>query len=278
MISTAQRAGEIYRHLPAKYFNDIAFSLSLLQALSDNDIVEKLGGIVTNCINESVNHRLDSLNAEIQGLRAKLQEKDSIISDLRKEVHEIQDQYDALEQYGRRSSLRISGISEDYGENTSPAIVKLANETLGLYPPLQEKDIDVSHRLAKPKGAAAEEPRPVIVRCMTRKDRFRVISKRSNLKAFNETVDEKNKDFYAKKKDSKYTAKLYINEDLTSRRASLFTITRNMLKAKHLSQAWTYNGNIKIKLNNGKIESVKNEMDLIRLIPGVELEQYKSKR
>ena len=43
-------------------------------------------------------------------------------------------------------------------EKTTEAIVGLANSVLKLDPPLQESDIDVSHRLAKPKNAARRTP------------------------------------------------------------------------------------------------------------------------
>ena len=39
--------------------------------------------------------------------------------------------------------------------------VDLANEVLQLDPEMEEKDIDVSHRMPKPRSAREEDPRPV---------------------------------------------------------------------------------------------------------------------
>ena len=42
---------------------------------------------------------------------------------------------------------------------------------------------------------------------------------------------------------------MYINEDLTSTRARLFSTVRTLQKKRHFDQAWTYNGNVKVKLH-----------------------------
>ena len=44
------------------------------------------------------------------------------------------------------------------GDNSK---VGLPNEVLQLDPEMEEKDIDVSHRLPKPRSAREEDPRPV---------------------------------------------------------------------------------------------------------------------
>ena len=115
---------------------------------------------------------------QVRGLKTALADRDDTIAQLQGEVRRLRLQNDVLEQHGRRSSLRITGISETC-EDTTAAVVALANDVLQLDPKLEEKDIDISHRLPKPHSAKEEEPRPVIVRFMTRKDRRRVITERS---------------------------------------------------------------------------------------------------
>ena len=121
-----------------------------------------------------------SLRDDVRSLRATLADRDATIAALQSEVQVLQDDYDALEQYGRRNGLRISGIPEQDNEDTTTAIVNLANDVLKVEPPLQRDDINISHRLRKPRRP--HEPAPVIVRFLRRTDRNRVISERNNLR------------------------------------------------------------------------------------------------
>ena len=93
--------------------------------------------------NKDLVNQVASLSKEVLGLKTALADWDATIAQLQGEVQGLRLQKDALEQYGRRSSLRIMGISEDH-EDTTEAVVNLANEVLQLDPKLEEKDIDVS--------------------------------------------------------------------------------------------------------------------------------------
>ena len=144
----------------------------------------------------------------------------SIIVELRTEIQKLKEDHDDLEQYGRRNNIRISGIPEpvlkdDEVENTTPAVVALANEDLKVDPPLQLGDIEVSHRLRKPRHAKEDEPRSIIVRFRSKNERFRVISNRKQLKSYNLTSEQPN---------------IYINEDLTSMRTKLFSTVKALHK------------------------------------------------
>ena len=130
----------------------------------------------------------------MQSLKAQLNDRDAKIASLKVEVRKLREDHDALEQYGRRNNLHISGLPEpqlepDQAEDTTGTIVQLANDVLKLDPPLQATDIEVSHRLKRPKNARVREPRPVIIRFLSKQERFRVISNRKHLKAHNENQD-----------------------------------------------------------------------------------------
>ena len=236
---------------------EISFKLNYLQCLDDDEVVEKLGRIIRNG-NKELLESVTALTAQVKSFKDQLAQRDARIDKLEAQVTELSAANDALEQYGRRSSIRISGISETWEDRTTEAVVELANTVLKVDPPLREADIDVSHRLAEPRNAPADQPRPIIVRFMTRTDIFRVISRRGSLKAHNADKD----------------SKIYINEDLTARRAHLFATTRRLMKAKHLDQAWTYNGNIKVKIANGVIKSVNGIHDLAQICPGVDMNHF----
>ena len=192
--------------------------------------------------------------AEIRTLKDKVTERDATIEQLQGEVRQLRLQNDALEQYDRRSSLRITGISEDQ-EGSTKAVVDLANVVLELDPPLQEQDIGVSHRIKKPLNAPEGEPRPIIVRFMTRTDRYRVLSERKTLKKYNEDNRKK----------------IYINEDLTTYHARLFKTTRSLQARKYFKQAWTYIGNTRVTTPSGVVKPISTIDDIKAPLPDANL-------
>ena len=73
-------------------------------------------------------------------------------SKLEKRVAKLELENDALEHYGKRDILRVSGIPEEVDEATDDHIIKLAN---ALDVPVTKQDIDRSHRVGKP-GSGGE--------------------------------------------------------------------------------------------------------------------------
>ena len=233
---------------------DVAFKLAFLESLDDPQVEINLTRLLKAATKE-LTDGFATLQQEICTLRNEVAQKDAAIDELRGEVRHLQLQNDALEQYGQRSSLRINGISEDQ-EDTIQAVVKLVNEVLEVNdPPLEPKDIDVSHRLAKPRYARDDEPRLIIVRFMTRTDRFRILSKRKLLQEFNKDRN----------------VKIYINVDLTKYRAQLFKTVRNLQYRKRFKQAWTYNGNIKVTTQQSEVKSIGTLEDVKALLTTVDL-------
>ena len=228
---------------------DAQFKLAFLESLDDPQIATKLGKLVTDA-NKHLVDLISTLREEVTSLRTALHDRDATIAQLRGEVQRLEDAHDALEQHGRRHCLRVSGIS-DAEDDTTAAVVSLANTVLKVQPPLQAEDISVSHRLRKPRNAGEDEPSPIIIRFVRRHDRDRVIKERKKLKLYNETRP----------------IKTYINEDLTTRRARLFAAVRSLQKKKLFKQAWTYNGNIKVTMLNGEVKSINNAQDIHTLLP-----------
>ena len=238
---------------------DTLFKLRFEEALGDTQVAGKLAKIIRST-NQDMLDGIDALRAEVRSLRKELGERDAIIEDLQAEVKGLRLVNDALEQYGRRNNLRISGIPEsalDEGENedTTAAVVDLANTVLQLDPPLQPSDIEVSLRLKKPRKAKPTEPRPIIVRFRSKAERYRVISNRKNLRPSNDTKD----------------IKVYINEDLTTARAKLFSTVRLLFRQKHFTQVWTYNGCIKVKDLRGTLKSINSIDDVKNCLPDINI-------
>ena len=229
---------------------DILFRLRLVEALDDQQVTDKFVQII-RAGNQDLLDSLSTLHAEVKSLRAELADRDATIVNLRGEIRRLREDHDALEQYGRRNNLRVSGIPEPNlqqgeTEDTTSAVVQLANEVLKLDPPLQNSDIEVSHRLKKFRHARSEEPRSIIVRFRSKSERFRVISNHRELKSYNATINNK----------------VFINEDLTAMRAKLFSTVSALHRKKHFQQVWTYNGTIRVKDMQGTVQILHNNEDI----------------
>jgi hypothetical protein len=90
-------------------------------------------------------------------------------------------QFDALEQYGRRNSIRVFGVPEvgiDTHEDTTPKMAQLLSTKLNI--PVHVNDIDVSHRIGR-QGLNGK-PRAVIVKFVRRELRNAVLVQRRALK------------------------------------------------------------------------------------------------
>ena len=233
---------------------EVLFKLALEQALGDAQIQAKLKETV-KAANKDLLDVVSSLRDEVRSLRSSLAERDATIAALQSDIQQLREDHDALEQYGRRNGLRVSGIPEHDGEDTTTAIVNLANDVLKVEPPLHRDDISISHRLKKPRTARRDEPAPIIVRFLRRTDRNRVIRERKKLKGHNQDED----------------TRIYVNEDLTTRRAQLFAKVRALQKKRHFKQTWTYNGSVKVMLPNGEVKNIANETTIQALLPNVDL-------
>ena len=186
-------------------------------------------------------------------LSSKLETKDAEISKLQKTCND-------LEQYSRRNCVRVFGIPEQKGEDTSASVCKLAKEKLGI--DLQKSQIDRSHRVREASSEEASErsegqghsnragkpserkPRQIIVKFVSYQTKKAVISARRKLKSTG----------------------ISIFEDLTKSNRELLTVTR---KHKKVISAWTSDGRVValLQATGGKTitRGIRNENDLLTL-------------
>ena len=119
------------------------------------------------------------LCSKIDKLTAKLDEKDAKILELQNKIVLLEEReayndkrfellercLDDNEQYGRRTSLRISGIPSNVNETSEQCLSKVKEEVLKLVPGLNDRDFDRAHRVGKPtsRDGTAQE-RQIIVK------------------------------------------------------------------------------------------------------------------
>lgn len=84
------------------------------------------------------------MNKSIDELRGENNELRSNLHMMKNEVRKLKLKDDELEQYSRRNSLRISGISESYQRPTDEIVMSIASEyNIGI----TTQDLDRSHRV-----------------------------------------------------------------------------------------------------------------------------------
>ena len=185
---------------------------------------------------------LTDLQATLGALRAEIKTKDAKILALEGKVSALESSMDDLEQYTRRNSVRLYGLPETEGEETTAATVNALNENLLLDPPLTTQEIDRLHRV----GPRGDKPRPVLIKFATYRSRHRVYANRKALYSENSNV------------------RLYLNEDLTRRRAQLLAKARSLKKEGKILGAWSADGRLFIKNKRGTIQPLHTMPDLNR--------------
>ena len=175
--------------------------------LTEDDILKvslKVKSLTITEINELINLKVEEatsyLRKDIDFLRS---ENAQLKDDLNKLEKKCTTDIDALEQYSRRSCLRLGGIPEIENEGMDKIVFDLANK---LKVNVNKHDIDRSHLVGRPRehqmgSTDPPKPREIIVKFSNTKARLELLKAISTLR---------------KSKD-----KVYINEDKTSLRSEL---------------------------------------------------------
>lgn len=205
------------------------FSRLFLAALNDTAIARKL--------EETVCSRLSK---EINELREIVKRKDSEIETLNGKINQLENKVDDLEQYSRRNSLRVDGLTGV----TDPmkAAIDFCNDKLNLTPPITADAFDRVH----PIGPRREDKeRPILMKFTSYHDRERVYKARARLRNFRERI--------------------YINEDLTRTRSKRLWQLRQLKKSQCINDCWTFDGRLIVKDKQNIIKQISCEADIEKL-------------
>ena len=130
-----------------------------LHALGNKNIAVKLRAAM------GVSQQLAGLQQEVHALRTELASKDARIETLQKKVDAVELQQDELEQYSRRNSVRLSGLTAEADEDVMKGVlVTVLNHVMCITPPIDISEIDRMHRVGKPE---ANRTRPVLIKLAT---------------------------------------------------------------------------------------------------------------
>ena len=120
--------------------------------VSSSDFRDLMRTIVAEVVNDTLVKRLEicegelhEARCEIDALKVTLEGSTDNTSVLAEKLDVAQKELHDLQQYSRRNNLRIAGVPETPGEDTSRIVKAFAQEKLNME--LNDWDIDRSHRV-----------------------------------------------------------------------------------------------------------------------------------
>lgn len=181
--------------------------------------------------------------------------RSDVIDHLQSRIDSLEYRIDEMEQYSRRTCLKISGIPEPRSntnnEDTDSKVLSVINDIIlrSNDRKLSLREIGRTHRVGERKSGKI---RDIIIRFISYRDRALVFSNKKNLKGSN---------------DQNTDSKLYVNEALTAKRAGLFKKTRQLKRDKLIGNCWTHDGKILVRnIADDKTIHVKTEEDLTQFL------------
>jgi len=218
-----------------------------LAALRDVRVAEALNQMLLPGIQDAIQSAIDNVIGE---LKTRITEQSDCISRLKADNENLRNRIGDLETYNRIDNVVVYGLPESFAEAATAAdsasvgtedegpsrvtseqqFVELCQTKLQMG--ISASDICTAHRLPRKPGGSARGPRPMIVRFNNRNVRARVMAAKKILR-----------------QDS--SCRIFINEHLTQSASELFAASRALQRIRKLSQTWTYNGRVYVRVTDG---------------------------
>ena len=213
--------------------------------LSEIDVM-RIAINVKNLLSDEITQIVSlKVQEQTQRLTSRIDTLEKENGEIKAALSEFQLKADELEQYSRRSCVRISGMEETPNENINIVVGELITR---LKLDVRPRDIDRMHRVGRPNRVRDDGtpigPRDIIVKLCDSNARLQLLKGRKVLR------DQKEK--------------IFINEDLTAARMQLAFKCREHMRDKKssVSKTWTFNGNVFVKDRTGKNFKIMKEGDL----------------
>ncbi|KAH9372881.1 hypothetical protein HPB48_012756 [Haemaphysalis longicornis] len=182
--------------------------------------------------------KIGSQETEMAQLKLKTEELQKQLSEKDAEIACIRDSIESAEQYSRRKNLEIHGIAESPKEDLFQVLVNLSGK-MEIEAP-ERHSVEAVHRLKSRQDKVA----PIIVRF----------------------TDQATKDLWITKKKALRAEEIFLNDNLTKAQGHLFWQTRKQAKEKGYKFAWTKNGKVLVRKEEGsKIIGINGAADLAKL-------------
>ena len=217
--------------------NMIQQQILLQQTANIKTIIDTAINEAVTKINETLMKEINAVKEENTKLKSENAELSKSVVDLTQRVDELELVAEDSEQYSRRNSIRITGISENKDENTDDIVLKLASD-LGVY--LNPADIDRSHSWSASCRSYAN-----------RSGQVRNLEKDAT--AFMLNVDLRDNE------DWKTT---FINEDLTTCRSKILFKAWNYVRTGLLKSSYSSDGRIYVQDKSDEKHLIVTDSDL----------------
>ncbi|CAG9781844.1 unnamed protein product [Diatraea saccharalis] len=160
-----------------------------------------------------------------------------ILALLRQQIDSLVRNVDIIETRHRNKALLVGGVEEKEGEDLLAAVSDVCNNKLGLNN-ISRSSFTVCHRL----GANTQDrPRPILMRFAELSTKSDVWTNKTKLKG----------------------SSIVLSEFLTRRHQDVFVAARNHFGIRSV---WTKDGNIIVKLPNGKLCRVRDGQEFAKVI------------
>jgi hypothetical protein len=217
-----------------------ALACDVREALTDPDVLR----IIANAVASKLT---GTLQAEIDDLKRQLAIKDQ-------EILQLRDSVDSLEQYSRRTCVRIGPIPESSTENTDEIVKKVA-ESAGVN--LPEGAIDRSHRIGKkPTSTDTVSVRSIIVKFSSYRHKEALMKARKALSSVDgaKLFPSDNWPPLPARADGNRGQKqrIFVNEDLTKIRAQVAAKARQLKRDKRIDDTWVRDGAVFVMAGGSK--------------------------
>ncbi|KAK3086223.1 hypothetical protein FSP39_015424 [Pinctada imbricata] len=243
-INTSQQS----KTVPSLSTSDLR--TAVLKTVKDSSVLLELSQLILDSVIDVLEPKIkdavdDSVKAEVESMHETLSRKDEEISDLKKRLLRLEKRAEEQEQYSRRNCLRFSNIPYVTNEGTTPQsigeidtdaiVLDICNKSLGTNVTLD--DISRSHVVGTPRNGKCQ----IIARFNSYRKRHMVYSAKSKMKSDSELR--------------------FICEDLTRSRFKIVQHLAGLRKAKKISQFWTLDGRIFMRISEGGYKILIKSME-----------------
>ena len=211
---------------------------------SANINMDELAEKVANLVMKKLDPRIKNMVVKIEKLEKLVMDKNETIKGLEDRLCQLEEQIDAQEQYSRRTSIRISGVTETAKENVEDEVMKILTP---LKIAVNKTSINRAHRVGLKSGQGRptdDKPRQIIVQFKDYPSKTLVMRNKRHI-------------------DREDFPNIYISEDLTKKRSQLLFRARETKRQKKISECWSYDGRIVIKDLSNNIVNISKEEDLM---------------
>lgn len=134
-------------------------------------LIKKVCATFFTQIKEELTVKMIKLESKLDDVCVALKDINSRIMDNKKNITELQDRVESLEQKAKANSLRVFGVEESENEDLSGVLVGLFSEKLNIN--ISQTDIDYVFRLRK-KKEQIEKTSPIIIHFVSNTVRNRI--------------------------------------------------------------------------------------------------------